>query len=278
MIPQANSTAESDELLTVRFTGPSLNERSVPIYDFGETLLAIQGIIYKAALHKNARLEKGARLRAAEREQFALRIVSHRKSSDVWLLGSALTDPAYGPILHGLIVAALVAVGAYVKKAVLGTGEQAKNQVQEPPRMQVLIVNIFPEMRTLTNRFRNDNEIHGIELIDPKTPSESNPIITRETQDYVREIERQKVPGSRCRVVGQITNLEPQSFRVDLQDNSRHKIRINMPPELFEQVRRLASLHDDVGFEGVPLYKLAEISSKFDEFRADLLVFPERTH
>ncbi len=47
-----------------------------------------------------------------------------------------------------------------------------------------------------------------------------------------------------------------------------------MPSELFEQVRRLASLRVDVVFEGVPLYKLGNLSSKFDEFNAERLLLP----
>lgn len=274
MNSQEHNLAGEGPLLTIRFTGPTLNEQSVPIYDLAETLLAIQGIINKAALHKDGRLEKGARLRAAERERIALRIVSHRKSSDVWLLGSALTDPSFGPILQGLIVVGLAAVGSYVGKKVFGTGEQAKHQAREPQTIQVLVVNIFPEIRTLTHRIRDDGEIDGIELLDAKSTSEKSLVITRETQHYVKEIENQKVPGNRCKIVGHIMRLHLQSCHLDLEERSGHKLRINMPSELFEQVRRLASLRVDVVFEGVPLYKLGNLSSKFDEFNAERLLLP----
>ena len=70
------------DLLEIRFIGPTLESRSLPIYELGMALIAVQRIIHKASLYSDGRLEKGAHLATREREGVALQIVSRKKSSD----------------------------------------------------------------------------------------------------------------------------------------------------------------------------------------------------
>lgn len=263
----ANASENVDnrsELLTIRFTGPNLSRRSVAISDLGETFIAIQRIVNKAALNESGRLEKGARLHSNEKAKLALEIVSHRKSSDLWGLSTILSDKAFGPIVQGAIVAALAGVCKYVWKRVTNSGDTSKTQI--------LVVNIFPEMRTLTNRIRDDGEIVGVELANPNAKQKEEIVVTKETQRYVKSIENEKVPGKRCLVVGQVKRLHPQSRYIDLEDRSGNGIRIYMERELFEKVRLLGNLGPDITLEGVPLYKLGNLSPRFDEFKADRLI------
>lgn len=133
------------EVVGVRFTGKSLNHRSMPIYELGCTLIALQRIINKSYLFAENKLEKGVHLPARKREELALQVASHRQGSDIWGLAPYLSDPAVGPIFQGLLVAGLSAIGAYTWKVVTGNKK-------EVPSNQNLIINIFPEIKSLTDR------------------------------------------------------------------------------------------------------------------------------
>jgi hypothetical protein len=198
----------SRDLLAIRFIGPELNSRSLPIYELGTALVAIQRIIQKSSLYAEGRLEKGAHLDSEERERLALQIVDHRKGSDLWSLAPYLTNPAYGPILQGLVVAGFGALTAYAWKKVLTD--------KKPPPNQVLIVNIYPEVKSLTDRIGNIGGVEAIELSSPMN-SRVDPInLTVDVQKYVREVEHGRVLGEKTRITGYITRLYPQSFRLDL--------------------------------------------------------------
>ncbi|MEX0964513.1 MAG: hypothetical protein WDZ52_10800 [Pseudohongiellaceae bacterium] len=65
--------------LWLKFTGENLDMRSVPIYELGDTLVAVQRIIHKAFLYQNDRLKKRAQLTQDERKRLSLQIVERRK-------------------------------------------------------------------------------------------------------------------------------------------------------------------------------------------------------
>ena len=255
----------NDELLKIRFTGPSLDNRSLPIYELGTALIAIQRIVHKTHLFEKGRLEKGARLPAGERETVALQISSHQKGSDVWNLAPYLSNSAYGPIIQGLVVAGLSAIAAYVWKRV--------SRRDDPPPNQILIVNVFPEIRSLTDRIGNIGGVEGIEISSTQAPDIAPLLISNETQDYIRQIEHDKFPGKKCTVTGMVTRLYPQSFRLDIEDDSGEYIHVTMLPELFEKVRLMPNLiGKKITVEGVPYYKLGDIGSHFEDFEAERIV------
>lgn len=258
-----------NELLEIRFTGPALETRSMPIYELGMALISIQRIIHKTSLYDDGRLEKGAHLATRERESVALQIGSHRKGSDLWGLTPYLTDPATGPVIQGLVIAGILAMGAYVKKLVIPEKEAPKNQT--------LIVNIYPEIKALTDRIGNIGGVDGIELNAP-TRKKSEPLIfTEDIQEYVRKIEHRHVPGKKCKIAGCVTKMHPQSFRLDIEDSPNHYIRVIMEPDIFEKVRRLPILSErEIIFEGIPLYKLGDVGGKIDEFNAHRIILPRK--
>jgi hypothetical protein len=250
------------DLLTLRFEGAPLVQRSLPIYSLGTSFIAVQRLIHKAALFNQARLEKGAHLAAREREEIALQVGAHRKGSDAWVFEPFLTNPAYGPILQGLVVAAVFAVAVYVKKKVL-PGKQT------PPN-QTLVVNIFPEVRALTDRIDNIGSVRRIDLIPHKG---AEPLaLSHETKEYVREIQHHLVPGLPTEIVGRVTRLHPQSFRFDLEDSPKHYIHVRIAEELFEKIRRLPILQGRrIKIKGVPMYRLGN-KADIEEFHAEKVV------
>ena len=169
------------DLLSLKFDGKELATRSLPIYELATSLIAIQRIVHKAALFAEGKLDKGIHLPTRRREELALQISSHKKSSDLWGLAPYLTDPALGPVFQGLVVAGLGALGAYVGKRIGAT--------KETPRNQVLIVNIFPEIRQLADRFGNIGGVDRIEFLGSGVTTGHGVVSYDKTQDDVRRHE-----------------------------------------------------------------------------------------
>ena len=259
-----------NDLLSLKFEGKSLATRSLPIYELGTSLIAVQRIVHKAALFAEGKLEKGVHLPSRRRAELALQISSHKKSSDLWGLRPYLTDPALGPVFQGLIVAALAGLGAYVGKKIGAS--------KEPPKNQILIVNIFPEVRQLSDRVGNIGGVDRIEFLGPNVATGEGLVIDAKTQEYVRELENELLPGKKTVISGVVTRLLPQSFRLDIEDAPGHYIRVVMDEKLFEKVRRLPVLMErEIRFEGIPLYKLGDSNGGVSEFRADRLILPRST-
>jgi len=60
--------------LWLKFSGEDLDVRSIPIYELGDTLVAVQRIIHKTFLFENDRLKKHAQLTQEERRRLSLQI------------------------------------------------------------------------------------------------------------------------------------------------------------------------------------------------------------
>jgi hypothetical protein len=259
----------SNELLTIKFEGEALATRSLPIYELGSVLIALQRIVHKAALFADGTLEKGVHLPTRRREALALQIYDHRKGSDLWGFGPYLTDPGVGAILQQVIAAGVLAVSAYVWGKVKKKGS--------PPTNQVLIVNIFPEVKQLVDRIGNIGGVDRITIVQPGSKVRDPLVIDERTQEAVRSLEYQLVPGMKGVIAGVVTRLFPQSLRLDVRDAPDHYIRVSMDEALFERVRRLPVLMErEIRFVGTPLYRLGESSGAPFEFRAERVVVPRK--
>lgn len=101
--------------------------------------------------------------------------------------------------------------------------------------------------------------------------------LTRETQDYVREVEYQLIPGEKTLVSGVVTRLSPQSQRLHIQDKPRHFISVVLTEKQFEKIRLLPSLLErEITFEGTPLYRLGDVAGDITEFIADRVILRKR--
>ena len=257
----------TEEIVSIKFEGEALSKKSVPIYELASSLIAFQRIVNKAALYANDELEKGAHLPMKRREALALQIFTHKKGSDLWGLAPYLTDPALGPIWQNLIALGLGAVGSYITKRAF---DRAK-----PPKHQNLIVNIYPEMKLFVDRIGNIGGIERIEITKTGSGAGVRLVISAETQKAVREIDQQLVPGSRREISGIVTQLFPQSFRLDIKDAPGHYVRVSMDETSFEKVRRLSVLTErEICFEGIPFYRLGDSSLVVHQFRAVRVILP----
>lgn len=257
------------DLLSIKFEGDALATRSLPIYELASSLIAVQRIIHKAALFSDGKLDKGVHLPTRRREELALQIISHRKSSDLWGLAPYLTDPALGPVFQGLMVACLSALGAYIGKKI--------GKEKDIPKNQVLIVNIFPEIKQLTDRVGNIGGVDRIEFVGPHDTAGKGLVIDANTQEYVRELEYQLISGKKTIISGVVTRLWPQSCRLIIEDVPGHYIQVRMAEKLFEKIRRSPVLMEhEFRFEGIPLYKLGDSTGGAHEFHADRVILPRK--
>lgn len=263
----ARYVGKSDDILLVRFTGKNLDSSSIPIYELGSTLLAIQRVVNKAALDAEGRLEKGILLPPKERERLALQISSHRKGSDLWGFAPYLVDPAIGPILRPLIVAGVIAIGAYAWKKISPDKPQ-------PPENK-LVVHIYPDVKQIVDRINNIGGIDRIEISQPLENDQDPVVIDADTQQYVRELEFQLVPGKKMIISGVVTRIHPQSYRLDIQDAPGHYVHVSLDPKDFERVRRLSALWGrEIRFEGIPMYRVGDSGGGIQEFRAERVIYP----
>lgn len=253
------------DLLSIIFEGEALEKRSLPIYELASTLISVQRIVHKAALFAEGKLEKGSHLPTERRKELALQVSSHQKGSDIWGLAPFLTDRALGPIFQGLIVIGIGALGAYAARKI--------SSVKDSQKPQLLVVNIFPEVKQMTDRIGNIGGVDRIKLFLPSQAPMDAVTIDADTQEYVRELEYQLVSGKKMKICGVVTRLFPQSFRLDLEDAPGHYVRVRTSEEIFEKVRRLRSLAErEICFEGVPHYKLGETRAGLHEFEAQRVI------
>jgi hypothetical protein len=121
------------DVLSLKFTGEQLLSDSVPIYELGDSLVAIQRIVHKAYLFQHDRLQKHAQLTQAERRQTALQIAERRKSSDLYALVPFLSDPIVQQQIGGLLKIGLEALGKYALKRVFsGVAERKQYNAPSP--------------------------------------------------------------------------------------------------------------------------------------------------
>jgi hypothetical protein len=108
----------SNNSILLKFSGKDLDIRSVPIYELGDTLVAVQRIAHKAFLFENGRLIKHAQLTQIERKKLSLQINDRRKSSDIYALAPFLSDPICQQYLVSLLKIGMGALAKYALQTV----------------------------------------------------------------------------------------------------------------------------------------------------------------
>ena len=98
--------------LWLKFSGSQLDVRSIPIYELGDTLIAMQRIVHKSFLFENDRLKKHAQLTQDERARLSLQISERRKSSDLYGLIPFMVDPTIQVYLGTLLKVGLGTLGS----------------------------------------------------------------------------------------------------------------------------------------------------------------------
>jgi len=194
--------------------------RSVPIYELGDTLVALQRIIHKTFLQNSGRLKKGAHLSQDERKRLSLQISERKKSSDLYALVPFLTDAAVQQYLATLLKISLGTLAKYALKRVLSDEPQPKEDKTSLRARDVqgtLVGFIYAETVQITNHINNIGGVESIELI-PAQRLDIQPIkFTSETQEYVRELVNKTYYGEFEEIVGYVTHLYPNRLLAEIK-------------------------------------------------------------
>lgn len=256
--------------MVVRFTGDELAVRGVPIYELGDTFIALQRILHKAYLYERGRLIEGAPLRRVERQQLSLQIVDRERSSDLYVLAPFLADPFAQQMIAAAVGAGLETLLDYAKQRVVST--RSRSHSSEGPTMvegSYFAGAIYAETVQITNHISNIGGIDSIEL-RPTGPVASRPVVmTEATQTYVRGLADHIVYGPEQQVVGYVTRLHPNRLMADIKVAPSHYVRVHMDEEMFDYVRYGTEQEETLAFRGKQIIKLGGTQARVTEFEAD---------
>jgi hypothetical protein len=263
----------SKNLISLKFTGELLLLDSIPIYELGDSLVAIQRIVHKAYLFQHERLQKHAQLTQSERRLTALQITERRKSSDLYALAPFLSDPFVKQQISDLLKMGLEALEKYALKKVF-SGE--KDQKRNNPPVQIreiegspFIGAIYAETVQITNHINNIGGVESIELV-PDAGLKIPPIkLTADTQKYVREVANEFYRGPSQQIVGTVKKLAPDRLTADVLIGPNQLIKVGLTEEAFQFVRYETNSEQRIRFKGHALYRLGNNSGSFREFQAD---------
>jgi hypothetical protein len=243
--------------LLLKFSGAQLDVRSVPIYELGETLMAMQRIVHKTYLFENERLKKHAQLTQDERMRLSLQISERRKSSDVYALIPFLTDSNTQEYLATLLKIGLGSLAKYAWQMVLGEKSKSK-PVSTSVRTRdangsLLVGAIYGEVVQITNHIYNIGGIEKVELI-PSSGLRIDPIeFTGETQKYVRSIANATYLGPQDEIVGEVHRLHPNRLVAEIKLEPARIVKVRMDDEAFNSSATRQSLIRPCEYKDGPL-------------------------
>lgn len=271
--------AEKPPSLWLKFSGETLDVRSIPIYELGDTLVAIQRIIHKTFLFDNGRLKKHAQLTQVERAQLSLQISERKKSSDLYALIPFIADPALQAYLIALLKVGVGTLTKYTLKSVLANDDKPKASTTTLQARDVqgslLVGAIYAETVQITNHINNIGGIESIELI-PADALQIEPVkFTAETQSYVREIANVGYRAGREEIVGYVTRLLPNRLIAEIKLAPSRYVKVGLDEANFNFVRYKTEAEQLLRFTGNPIVKLGKDESTFQEFQADTVALEE---
>ncbi len=263
--------------LWIKFSGEELDVRSVPIYELGDTLVAVQRIIHKTFQFENGRLKKGAHLTQEERKRLSLQISERRKSSDLYALIPFSADSAIQQYLLALLKVGLGSVAKYALKSVLSPQPKSGTTSIQARDVEgsVLVGAIYAETVQITNHINNIGGIDSIGLIPSSTLNISPIKLTRETQTYVREIKNESYRGEPDEIVGYVTKMSPNRLLAEIKLAPSHYVKVGLSEEDFDFVRYKTAAGQLLRFRGRPVVRLGKDLDTFQEFEAESVVIDE---
>ena len=265
--------------LLLKFSGEGLDVRSIPIYELGDTLVAVQRIIHKTFLFENDRLKKHAQLTQDERQRLSLQISERRRSSDVYALIPFAIDPAIQQYVLTLLKAGLGALAKYALKSVLSDNSTQKSGTTtihaRDVQGSVLVGAIYAETVQITNHINNIGGIDSIELI-PSSGLNISPVkLTTDTQTYVREIANESYRGEPDEIVGYVTRLYPNRLLAEIKLAPSRYVKVGLNEQSFNFVRYKTEAEQQLRFKGRPIVRLGKDLSTFQEFEAESVEIDE---
>lgn len=256
-----NEKLQDESLLWVRFYGPELEAKSVPIYELGQTLVALQTIIHKVYWYtQEPPSKRRIGLSRDVRNRLALRIKERQVGSDLYALSSFLSDPYVIGIIASLVGTAFFTLGAYVHKQI-----RQRNNSRSAPMTSA----IYNQVNILVDRINNTG---GITKIEVSIPSESKPLVFDESvQQYLREIRSEPIYGETTQIEGQLSRLDVRFFTGFIHTRPGY-VRLHLSPEDFNRIRYQSQGAPMIKVEGRYLYFLGREGGRFNEFEVSKIL------
>jgi len=267
-----NKNDDDSGLITLRFLG-ELNGETVPIYDLGQSLVAIQRIVHKAHLSEVGQLTWAAKLPREQRQRLALRVARHEEGSDVYQLVALLDNPGIQAYLAGLAVVATTALARYVEKLVVPS---ASASLEGTDSQSILSAGVYNEVEQLVNRIGQLGNVAEIEFSTSREGKRLRVTLNESTRDYVRAIKSESAHGPLQEIRGTISVLHTDQAVVELRINKKRTIWTHMERADFEILQYHVRRREKIALEGWPIYRLGSSVEKFREFRCKRILVPER--
>lgn len=257
--------------LLLKFSGEGLDVRGVPVYELGDTLIALQRVIHKAYLFQHGRLGEGLPLRKAERQQLSLQIVDRERSSDLYVLAPFLADPMVQQMVFMAAEVGLAALLDYGLHRVLDSSQQPTQQSRVKTRDvsgSFFAGAIYAETVQITNHINNIGGVDSIHIL-PGGGTGLPPVrLDQETQSYVRYLANQTVYGPVQEIVGYVTRLHPNRLMADIKVGPGEFVRVHLDEEMFKYVRYGTEAEEYLRFTGAPVLRLGQTGETFNDFEA----------
>jgi hypothetical protein len=243
-------------LLSVKFIGPTLETRSVPISDLGKTLLAFQQIIHKCYLYKEERLRPGAQLKHAEKNKLTLQIDEYSKGCDIFSFVPFLSDPETIGALTPIVMLAFEILGKVAAGAIQGIISSRKRN---------LASQMYNQLIDITRQI-NEN-ISEIQIIHGKK-GYAKIIIKKDTHKYLRTLASEEYHGDEIKIRGPVIRLDPMEDWVDIRDFNNKRIRVFLENRRDFRAIRHAKRNAVFEFTGKPLWKIGSDMEEISRFEA----------
>jgi hypothetical protein len=262
-----DSAYKGESVLWLRFVGGDLNNKALPIYELGETFVAIQRILNKAYLFHEKRLSRGSQVSKQERIKLALQIIEHNKSSDVYGLGLFLSHPLVTGIIGGLIANVLVELAKYAGRRIILRSSTSHNATINEGTT-VFTGSIYNQVSVIVDRIDNIGGVEKIIISPTKGINAQEVIIDRSVRDYVWSIRNKPVVGEIEDIEGRLLKLDIERNTVLIQRKPGDYVNVHLNTDDFNTIRYKAETENIVSFTGNPIYILGKETSKFSEFSA----------
>lgn len=271
-----NEIPFEQSLLQVRFIG-ELDGRSVPIYDLGISLIAIQRMIHKAYLAQQGYLEDTSHLSERLRLELSFQIGSRKNASDGYGLIPILSDPDIIKSIEIILPLVFNALGQYVfkrmenKKVETKRSEnKASNDKQENTGKKIderlFTGSIYGEVIQVAERIENKGIIEQVEISTNRNIENQKLKIDRGVKEYLKSLKNYQIFGEYQEIEGTVKTIDEFSNIVEIKISPRRVIKVHLTDDDFEAVRYLAKREAVIAFWGTPVLLLGQ--NRYKAFEA----------
>ncbi len=276
--------------ISIHFEGENFKTRGVPICELGETLVAIQRLLYRAYL-EDKDIKRRTIRSIALRQKLALQIVSREPGSDIYNLGWFQTPGGEMTLtlLTGLLGEIIKVGGQYVSQFVLRDkppderikpskeakavrGRPADDSAgRTPPRIiDKRAIAYFNEFRDLANPV---SKVGKIEALKVYIAGEKKPlVIDSDFLDYIREMDKYFYYDKEQEIEGIAERAHVYSRdKVEIQVGRHKKVTVYVTDDIFGDLLHTFTLRrrPKLLFFGCPIRRVGDIGASFSEFEAN---------